>query len=111
MAAHTFNYLVLRVNFGLTSCEDLAMALHTILGLDKISLITTFQYYIKAWNINIPNVFSHFNIACATIYPTTTIKIHRLILTGKYSYQMLLQGQNGKKLFALHQFKRFLYIQ
>ena len=75
MAAHAFNYLVLRVNFGLTSCEDLAMALHTILGLDKISLITTFQYYIKAWNINIPNVFSHFNIACATIHPTTTIKI------------------------------------
>ena len=27
LSAHTFAYIVLRVNYGLTSCEDLAMAL------------------------------------------------------------------------------------
>ena len=27
LATHTFDYIVLRVNFGLTSCEDLATAL------------------------------------------------------------------------------------
>ena len=28
LATHTFDYIVLKVKPGLTSCEDLAMALH-----------------------------------------------------------------------------------
>ena len=32
ISAHTFDYVVVRVNYGLTSCEDLAMALTSVTG-------------------------------------------------------------------------------
>ena len=35
LATHTFDYIVFKINPGLTSCKDLAMVLGNILGYNK----------------------------------------------------------------------------